>query len=585
MKKKYLLIFPPQAHPANPYLALPLLAGQLRRAGKDVSCLDLNVLFFNEILTRKYLESTLIKIKEILKSNDTFDIEKYKLEQKRKILELLKREKVINYTLENIEKAVSVFKSEKFYNPKQLVNAIKIISFALNIVSICYYPCPVTMGEMNNPFFSYSWSDVKKQTKNRNINIFVDYFEEKILALDINKYDIVGVSVAFPNQIVPAFTLLRLLKEKTNAKVLLGGNLVNRIDNIFSKYTDIFDDYCDYILSGDGENSIVKFAEFAEGKEQIENVNGLIYRDKKNNIIRNQQEIVKNLDEIAPVYLDDYNLKDYFIPEIVFPLQSSKGCYWGKCVFCDFFHGKPHYYIKTPELLISEIISLNKKYGIRKFEFTDEAISPNYYSRLADEIIKNNLDIAFFSMARLETEFSEDLLRKMHKAGLKLINWGYEASSERIMNMMNKGIDSSKRIEILRRSANAKIWNRVSYIIGFPTETKEEAQMTVDTVRNNIDIMDSYNVLPFLLRKHAIITNEQSRYKILYADDKNELLDEYEYKESEMSFEEKDEYRKQLIAAYNDNGKIRLWRVLMPNSYLISYLDMYSKEFVRDYRI
>ena len=71
MKKKCLLIFPPLAHPAQPYLSVPLLAGQLKKEGFDVSSRDLNVEFFNDILDKKYIESCLLNRKK-QKKIDTF---------------------------------------------------------------------------------------------------------------------------------------------------------------------------------------------------------------------------------------------------------------------------------------------------------------------------------------------------------------------------------------------------------------------------------------------------------------------------------------------------------------------------------
>ena len=65
-KSKILFLFPPVASPVSPYLSTPLLAGQLKNAGFDVTCLDLSVEFFDYILNKEFLLNTYNKAKEIL---------------------------------------------------------------------------------------------------------------------------------------------------------------------------------------------------------------------------------------------------------------------------------------------------------------------------------------------------------------------------------------------------------------------------------------------------------------------------------------------------------------------------------------
>ena len=91
------------------------------------------------------------------------------------------------------------------------------------------------------------------------------------------------------------------------------------------------------------------------------------------------------LDEMGIVSLDGYDFSKYFAPEIILPFQSSRGCYWGKCSFCDQDFGQ-NFNVKNVEKLTDEFIELKEKYGIKYFEFIDESVSPAYLSELADKI-------------------------------------------------------------------------------------------------------------------------------------------------------------------------------------------------------
>ena len=63
MNKKMILIFPPQWTPISPHYGLMSLMGQLKSNGFNADFMDLNLEFYNKILTKEYLDSINEKIK------------------------------------------------------------------------------------------------------------------------------------------------------------------------------------------------------------------------------------------------------------------------------------------------------------------------------------------------------------------------------------------------------------------------------------------------------------------------------------------------------------------------------------------
>lgn len=586
---KALLIFPPQAYPANPYMSVPLLAGQLKNAGYDVTALDLNVKFFNDVLNSKYLSALYEDIKKMPqiieeKIKETKDNNSYKyLLEKKQVVEryVENSSKKAEYAIKYVDQAVKTYKSQDFYNPELFSKAFRIASYATDLISIKYYPMRVNFGDYYNKYFSMNYDDIVFQTNTNDINIYIDYFEEKLPELSLNNYDVIFISIPYPNQIVAAFTLAKYIKKNTNVKVCIGGNTITRVAESFKKHKDFFKNFADYILLGEAEQSIVDFMAFLEQKKEIDGVSGLIYL-KDDKVVSNPISSFVNVDNVAEIYLDDYNFKDYFIPEIVLPIQIAKGCYWGKCAFCDFFMGKPTYLPKKIETVIKEIETAKNKYGIDKFELTDEAIPPQYYFEFANKLLEKNMNIKFFSMARLEEQYTKENLDKLYKAGLRLLNWGYEATSERVLEKMNKGINPKTRLEILKNSSEALIWNRGSFIFGFPGETYEEGMMTVNTIKENMDIIHSYNAMQFALRRHSQITKNIENYDIVSFADTEEFSDNILIKDKVLKEEEKLDYIKQVRDIYQNQNGTRLWRVLMPTSFMLLYLSKYGRDYVRD---
>ena len=155
--KKMLLIFPPQWTPVSPHFALASLIGQLRNKGYQASCLDLNVEFYNKILTTEYLRFINDKIKkdylELFKNirkiytkgkkEDKYTIdEKCAVYKFNKIKEFIsKGDKLADMIPDLIPLAVGVVKSEdKFFTPNYLIKALNLIDYALKLVSLAYLP-------------------------------------------------------------------------------------------------------------------------------------------------------------------------------------------------------------------------------------------------------------------------------------------------------------------------------------------------------------------------------------------------------------------------------------------------------------
>ena len=103
-----------------------------------------------------------------------------------------------------------------------------------------------------------------------------------------------------------------------------------------------------------------------------------------------------------------------------------------------------------------------------------------------------------------------------------MILWGVESGSDRIMTLINKGIDLSKRLEILKNASDADIWNFAYIFFGFPTETLQDVMDTINIVCNNTDIIHAYGRSRFTLGKHALLNNNSEDYGVIKLPEKEE---------------------------------------------------------------
>lgn len=596
---KTLLIFPPIAYTPTPFLSVPSLVGQLRNAGIDATGCDMNLEFLCYAFTQEYIKNTIIKSEKLLYSlkekyndinsnNDNFS--KLKLEDK---INVLKKEKIDKYftkysqkifnIYKYIEKSVDVMRDDKlFYNPSLFYKSYKIINDAMDLIFLPYSPTTVRRFSYINPLFKYNYEDIKFQTEDSSTNIFREFYQKLIDEGYFNNYDVIGISIPTHSQTIAGLTLARMLKQ-LGKKVCIGGNIITRLKNAIQMTPEFFDIFCDYISIGDGELSLVSLIKHIYGEIKIEEVTGLIYSNKSQIIVNDPQVVLAK--DVKPIDFTGYNLKKYFAPEIVLSIQISKGCYWGKCAFCDFFYGKPYYSCLSAEKAADVIEDIIKRYNIKNFQFEDEALSPSFLESFAKEVLKRNLGITYASYLRLESAFTKDLLSLMYKSGYVRAFWGYEFGSERIMKIINKGINLKDRARILKDSNDAGIWNHISLMYGFPTETKEEAEETLNFCKNNPDIIQQCEVANFTLTKYARALNMQKELNIRNIRNNETFAPDLEYDADGMSETEKHNLHNEFINFYNEQSKNKIVGQLYIPMYLMLYLKKYGKNNVLNTKI
>ena len=600
--KKILLVQPPQWYPVSPHLAVPLLTAQLRRAEFDVNALDLNVKFFNRILTNSHLASAnekalniLSELEEKFKNADFDEIRKNgSFEEKNLGLKYLTIKKFYSENAEEIKRVINgtdeaVFtlkNAPDFFVPEKLMKAKRTVQLALRIASMPYAPNEIDLDNyFANPLLRLDWDSIKLQSEDKSLNMFYDFLCEKADGIAEQGNDIIGLSMTDLSQLIPVFTLAKMLREKTDAKIILGGNYATQIYEDMLKHDDIFTDYIDYLVIGDAETAIVDLCKHLDGKGRVEDVANLCYYSDGKVVSTHFTCEHIDLNTVAYPDFGDYDFSEYLTPEPVFPVQLSKGCYWGKCSFCDYAYGQLGYCPKRIDRIIDEIRYYVDNYSASKFMFIDEAIPPVFYNKLALAIIESGLDITYYSFARLENGYTAEVLKNLYDSGARIFMWGYECESLRVMELMNKGINAERRLDILLDSHKAGIWNNGLFIFGYPTETPEEIEQTMNIIRNNRDIINSCTLSNFSLKKHSLLKESVGSNGIISYTENGEFFTSYKDVMDGVSQSDRRELRRKFQFEFTEENKNSLWSVVFSDfDHLLLYLSEYGCDYVRNYR-
>lgn len=589
-----LLILPPQWTPLCVYYALPILAGEIRQAGHSCEIRDLNVEYFNHCLTPEYLagcrekaearkgELYLDFINGLAEGRPAENSDYVQLDGKIQQAELY-----WDVVVSNIERATRTMRDrEAFYQPNRLQNAFEIITRALEIASLPFYPSRIMLRDFQNRNMKMTLVSIIEAVNNEAENPFVEYYRQILPSIREKNPRVIGLSINATSQIVGGLTLAKMLKESMpDTRIVLGGNFFTRVVDALTDKPEFFDLFCDALVYEEGEGPFTQFIKAVKlGMTTWALVPNILYK-VGDTVKKNAAGCYKPLNEIAEPVLDGLDLGAYLAPELVIPIQASRGCYWKKCTFCDHDFGA-NFNIKGIDKLITELKVLREKYGIRHFEFIDEAISPLYLRKMCQAILKEGLDIRFFMYARTERGFSQELLDLAYEAGCRMILWGVESGNERIMKLIDKGVPLDEtRFDPLRRANQAGIWNFCFVFFGFPTETAAEAMDTVHMIVDHKDIINSYGLSHFTLGKHTRLRAEPEKYSIVNVrEDGEDLSTKLYYDTTEgMSREDVLTMTDLCTEICNQVYQAPLWFSIGFREFLHLYLDEYGMEYVRQF--
>ncbi|MBQ9245079.1 B12-binding domain-containing radical SAM protein [bacterium] len=444
-----------------PYLSMPILAGQLKGAGYDVICRDFSNEIFHDFNDKKFID-------KILEKNIDF----IKRTKKNQNIKLELNYQKYNYIINSID--------------KKEIN----INFKRQLYDFVRY-------SYNYGKYNLNYESLKNLCYDENANFFITYFNEKIKKLpkNVNK---IFLSMYPGYEIYPILTLARMLKEQyKNAKIILGGYWFVYIKEEIQKHPDFFDLFCDYLIAGEGEISILELMKFLEKEIDISEVSNLMY-SSSNKVIINSDKIDIDINKLYYANYDDTDFSKYSQHSTV-TMQLSRGCYWGKCKFCT-YRNKNNFQLKTISNAINEIKYYVDKYNVKYINFVDDAIHPNYYYRLSQELLKQNIKIKFSSFAIFDNEFNPEVLNKCAEAGLDIITWGLETNSKKVFDIANKSGCFEKRAEIIKNAHNAGIKNCINIIESLPGEQLEDLIQTIKFLYDNVNYIYDFYIQPFQQR-------------------------------------------------------------------------------------
>ncbi len=196
--------------------------------------------------------------------------------------------------------------------------------------------------------------------------------------------------------------------------------------------------------------------------------------------------------------------------------MTSRGCI-NTCAFCS---ERPNFYKyrhRTANNIFDEVVKHVEliRDGQPFINFNDSLIngSPKELERFCDMVIESGLAFNWAGMALIRKEMTEQLLVKMKKAGCYHLAWGLESGCQQVLNLMRKRfftIDLAK--EVIKRTHECGIQQSINLIVGFPGETEEMFQETLQFVRDYNKYFSTVGIIPMLILANSLVHDKPQEF-------------------------------------------------------------------------
>lgn len=521
-KKKIMLLFPPDWYPSEPYLSLPTLTAFLRRAGHDVVQKDVNLEMYDWYFSADFLKRVLKRVPQQLDRLKRLARDRGLSEEETELQMALcgcTRTRIADL-IEQAERAKAIIRSPDFYDAAKLEWAMNVFREVTTTISLVYAPARICMPPMETDlsYKLFMSSEVLAAVEDMQVNVYRDVFDHIVKpAILEERPEIIGISIVLRQQLFSTMTFCAMIKEQfPDIHVTIGGNTVTRLRDVLPTTPNLFALF-DSAVVYEGETAFLQLVEAVGTDRDFNEIPNLLWRDDSG-IHTSPVTSSENMADLPPPDFDGLPMDRYFVPEPVLPYLATRGCYWGRCEFCD--HGEGYtagYRTKKIQEIIEEVRFLRDKYQTRLFHFTDESYPPALFRKLTRQLKEHQLGIAWTTHIRFEKSLLDDeVWQDAEDSGCKFLHMGYESGSERVLQLMDKATTTEVIQRSLELSSKHGVWNHVMGFFGFPGERYEDAKFSMQFLEDNKTHVHSIGFGTFDLSKHTPVAKDPERWGITF---------------------------------------------------------------------
>jgi anaerobic magnesium-protoporphyrin IX monomethyl ester cyclase len=495
---KVCLIYPPQGEPSYPHPALPLLKAYCQAAtGASVRVVDLNVTFYRWLASNDgldHLQRRLMARVERLERNPPRSAQ-----WTAELVLVYRALWAVPWLRDVITHTLTVLDGSAF-DEAQYAESLQVLKRLFDVFNAAYVPHSLS-------FKDFSWHGGLDASRDLRSSVFAPehpfraFFETHVARL--SGYDLYGVSIGWLPQLAPALFITHLLRHAfPTTPIVLGGSLIAHLLEPLQKSAGVFDD-ADFVIPSEGEYPLRDLIFGLSANNTPSDIDGLYTRTKKGWHAPERPVAAFDLSDMPTPDYSDLPLNQYLSPVRTLPLIASRGCYYGKCRFCDHFHHNARFRLRPADSVERDIRILHERHGTQGFYFVDDALPPRTIKYLARSLIARPLPVRFAAEVRFEPSLRPQLLQQAREAGFHTLIFGLESGNQRVLDLMRKGTTLAVMQRVLRDAHDAGIITWCFFMLGYPGEKVSELEATTRFLSDNRPAIDAIAGGPFIMTRNA----------------------------------------------------------------------------------
>ena len=517
----YLLITPPLTDPTAPYHSISYLIGAATAAGyTDFRALDANIEALN-YLAQPAEVATLLAECAALRDRLETAASLTRAEQIAYRYAL----KAVGLTEDAPTRAIGIFRdATRFYDYSIYRQAMFVMKRWLDILSVRGFPGQFAGFSLNTSGVGNlaSLNDLSNPVYLRQLmHPFAAYFTGPFLRhLQTQRWDLVGLSVNYLSQLPFALYMVGLIRAALpDSFICLGGTEITDDVKYLQDRRRIWTLFpnVDALVVGEGESPLVEIlSALAERRPLRPGRPGILLADDRLPSVFPYPVVTEDLSALPAPRYDIWDWTQYWVPEPVVLYSPTRGCYWNKCTFCDYGLNTDLPTSPSRERPIAQVIeelSAISRFA-RTVYFAVDAMSPRYLQRLTAALVRSGLQLQWSVELRLEKILTKGLAGQLRDAGCVSVSFGYESGSQRVLDLINKGVRVAALPAILAALAAAHIGVQMMGFLGFPGETTQDAEATLALLHAHQHLWTIVGIGDFVLTPGAIVARRSRDFGI-----------------------------------------------------------------------
>jgi len=289
----------------------------------------------------------------------------------------------------------------------------------------------------------------------------------------LREADLVLISTITPTA-PRAYTWARRVREEFGKPVVMGGPHVTFLP-------DEALEYADFVVRGEGEETVVELVEALKDGGGFEGIAGLSFRRNGEKIHNPPRKTLARLDDLP---VPDFSLVPGVSPEKlrIYPTATSRGCPYG-CIFCSVIamFGRK-YRFRSTEAVLEELSRIQP--GQHVFIYDDNfAANLKRTKALLEGMVRKGFRGEWSSQVRIDIYRDRELLELMRRSHCFVVYVGLESVNPETLKAFRKGITYQEILEGVETLHRYGIRVHGMFVIGADTDTEETIRATLDFAR------------------------------------------------------------------------------------------------------